>query len=231
MASSAGSAQQPEPQLPGITIQTKYEPEVDTCQRLFIFVIGAGKRTLSMRLAEKYGFVHFSVGDVLRQNTGDPVICEYVEEKKLLPSGHLFEIFNNTFKAFPHELPIIVDGFPRCLEQAREFEKIFGEPKLVLFLHCPRNIVKSRVVGRQDGRLGETEEVFDKQYNEYREFNPAILDYYGHLRGTNKLVEVNTSEEKEAFWDKLVQSLGMTPEWNRLLLSFVAQKSTGFWES
>lgn len=84
---------------------------------------GAGKGTLSSRLAKKCAFVHFAVGDVLRQITTDPVI-EYVDEYNVLPSGRLFEIFNDMFKAFSWGLPVVVDGFPRSLAQAREFEKI-----------------------------------------------------------------------------------------------------------
>lgn len=46
---------------------------------------------------------------------------------------------------------------------------------------------------RQDGRAGDTDEVFEKRYKEYLELNPPILDYYGSSRGKNNLVEVNAT--------------------------------------
>ncbi|AEO67145.1 uncharacterized protein THITE_2046475, partial [Thermothielavioides terrestris NRRL 8126] len=152
---------------------------------------GAGKGTLCKRLAQTYDFTHISVGDLLREKAHDTNISRYLENNELLPSQYLFPVLRDAFRNAAPGRPIILDGFPRRHEQIGEFEEAFGEPRLVLFFQCPRQLAKERVLGRKEGRPGDTSEVFDKRYKEYLELNPPILDYYGSIRGKGTLVEVS----------------------------------------
>jgi UMP-CMP kinase len=67
----------------------------------------------------------------------------------------------------------------------------FAEPHLALFFQCPWELAKERVVNRREGREGDNSECFDKRYKEYIDENPAILNYYGSVRGKDKLIEVS----------------------------------------
>ncbi|EFX01594.1 uridine kinase [Grosmannia clavigera kw1407] len=97
-----------------------------------IFIIGApgaGKGTLCKNLARDFGLKHVSVGDVLRKAVLEPdvdnTILKYVQTSELLPTELLFSVLN------PHLLSgkeghahiILLDGFPRQLDQARSFEE------------------------------------------------------------------------------------------------------------
>lgn len=75
-------------------------------------------------LAQKYGFRHLSIGDLLRQVVTSPdadkTVVEYVQRGELLPTKLLFQILRPYIK---EKGTLILDGFPRRLEQALAFEK------------------------------------------------------------------------------------------------------------
>ncbi|KAK4100927.1 P-loop containing nucleoside triphosphate hydrolase protein [Parathielavia hyrcaniae] len=169
--------------------------DYDDDKKRFIFVIGApgaGKGTLAKRLAKEHDFTHISVGDILRENADkSAAIGWHVKNGELVPSDHLFPLLRETFRDCSPGCPIILDGFPRRLDQIRGFEKAFGPPHLVLFFQCTKDVAKERVLAREEGRENDTREGFETRYKEYLQLNPPILDYYSHLRGNNKLVEVS----------------------------------------
>lgn len=85
---------------------------------------GAGKGSLSAILAKDYGFKHLSIGDLLRQVVASPdadkTIVDYVRRGELLTTRLLFQ----TLKPHIEEGGIILlDGFPRRLDQAQAFER------------------------------------------------------------------------------------------------------------
>ncbi|GAB1318727.1 hypothetical protein MFIFM68171_08937 [Madurella fahalii] len=197
--------------------------------RRFVFVIGppgAGKGTLARILARTVRFAHISVGDLLRQVTSNPntssVVRGYVERGELLPSEYLFPILRARFRECASDQPIVLDGFPRQLNQALEFEREFGEPVAVLFFNCPRDLAKFRVLSRQAGRAGDTSEVFDRRFDEYMLLTPAILYYYH--REKRKLVEVDTSGNTEVSYGNMTQALTRCDQWIQLMADDLLQR-------
>ncbi|KAL2017074.1 hypothetical protein VTK56DRAFT_2597 [Thermocarpiscus australiensis] len=167
------------------------EPEEATVR--FIFVIGApgaGKGTLCKRLAQEHGLTHLSVGDLLRQIVADPdtdeVVRRHVQAGELLPTEYLLSVLESPFHDYSPEKIILLDGFPRRMDQAEAFEDRFGKPQLVLFFKCPKELGRERLLNRIVGRPGDTTEMFDKRHEEYLNFNTAVLEYYDE-----KLVELS----------------------------------------
>lgn len=101
--------------------------------RVFIFVLGApgsGKGTLCSRLAAEHGFYHLSVGDFLRNYTKSAInkqtvtIHQHLEQHKLLPGTMLMPLLLDKIEEAQTDKEVyLIDGFPRNLEQADEFEK------------------------------------------------------------------------------------------------------------
>ncbi|KAL7792552.1 adenylate kinase domain-containing protein [Trichoderma ceciliae] len=182
-----------------------------------IFVLGApgaGKGTLCKKLATKYGFRHISIGELLRQVVASPgankTVVEYVRRGELLTTELLFEILK------PHLEEggtIILDGFPRQLDQAKAFEEKFQQPVLVLFFDCPRELAEPRVVNRKQGREGDNAETFRKRYNEFLELNPPLLHRYEE---SGKLVTIDTSGYSRTSYAKLLDLLQARQEWASL---------------
>ncbi|KAK3987072.1 P-loop containing nucleoside triphosphate hydrolase protein [Cladorrhinum sp. PSN332] len=191
-----------------------------------IFVIGApgaGKGTLCKILAEVNDFEHLSIGDLLRQTVSSPnadkVMAGHIQRGELLPTDMIL----STLKPHLKEASccgagqtLLLDGFPRQLDQAREFEA-FGTPNLVLFFDCPEGIARERVITRPSGRVGDTLEVFNKRHREFRELNPPILTYYGnHPNG--KTIAIDTSRSTGESYQALRTALNSSREW--LALTF-----------
>ena len=118
---------------------------------------GAGKGTLSKDLLSKYPYVHISTGDLLREQVakGDELGMEI---KKVQESGGL--VSNEiVYKALEKKLNdpkcdngYILDGFPRNLEQAREYDEILKRSNkdlgIVILLDIPKEELIERITGR-----------------------------------------------------------------------------------
>ncbi|KAL7955796.1 P-loop containing nucleoside triphosphate hydrolase protein [Trichoderma compactum] len=187
---------------------------MDSIKGKVVFVLGApgaGKGTLTQKLARKYGFKHLSIGDLLRQIVASPnaddTVVEYVRRGELLTTEMLFPILE------PHVNAggvTILDGFPRCLDQAKAFEEQFQHPTAVLFFDCPREKAQIRVLHRKQGREGDNIETFRKRYAEFQELNPSLLAYYEQ---SGKLITIDTSGRSNSSYGKLLDALEVSQEW------------------
>ncbi|KKP03547.1 uridylate kinase [Trichoderma harzianum] len=190
---------------------------MDSIKGKVVFVLGApgaGKGTLTKRLARKYGFKHLSIGDLLRQIVASPnaddTVVEYVRRGELLTTEMLFPILK------PHVDAggvTILDGFPRHLDQAKEFEQQFQHPTVVLFFDCPKENAEARVLQRKQGREGDNAETFRKRYAEFQELNPSLLAYYEQA---GKLITIDTSGYSKSSYEKLLNALRVSREWASL---------------
>ncbi|KAM0254373.1 hypothetical protein ACHAQJ_006842 [Trichoderma viride] len=190
---------------------------MDSAKEEVIFVLGApgaGKGTLCKKLAKKYGFNHLSIGDVLRQVVASPnadkTVVEYVQCGELLATELLFPILKPYLEGGG---TIILDGFPRQLEQAKAFEEEFQLPVFVLFFDCPRDLAEKRVVDRKQGREGDNIETFRKRHDEFLELNPPLLHHYEE---TGNLITVDTSGHSRDSYAKLLDLLQARREWTCL---------------
>ncbi len=124
---------------------------------VFLGPPGAGKGTLASWYREKTGARHISTGDVLRQAVKDgtevgKIAAGYMDAGKLVPLEVILDVL---FEAVPDfaEGTVLLDGFPRTLEQAEALEKRLAEKglevnKVVLF-----EIPDEEVVKRLSARL------------------------------------------------------------------------------
>lgn len=125
---------------------------------IFIAAPAAGKGTMSDILVEKYGYQHISTGDILRDmaKSND----EFGKNlSKLLSSGNLvsdeivYESLKRRLSMDDLDNGFILDGFPRNIEQAKEYKKILKDINkdlgVVIYLDTPRDILEKRITGRR----------------------------------------------------------------------------------
>ncbi|KAJ2656628.1 bifunctional uridylate/adenylate kinase [Coemansia sp. RSA 1200] len=158
-------------------------------EKEIIFVLGApgsGKGTNSARLVDDLGFVHLSAGDLLRAEQlreGSQYgrkIAHYIREGLIVPHTVTIRLLQNAIMDHPDKQLFLVDGFPRNMEQALEFEKTVCKPKLVLFFDCPEDILVGRLLerGKTSGRADDNKESIKKRFLTYLfATSPVILDY------------------------------------------------------
>ena len=127
-------------------MEANVEPQTTTNpKRRFVFVIGppgAGKGTCCKKLAEEFGYCHISVGDYLRElcDSARQYLAEalggltrealqaQLKERKLVDKKPMTAILHHKFDTEEQNGTdqFVIDGFPRIVEAAEEFEQSVG---------------------------------------------------------------------------------------------------------
>ncbi|MBR3150894.1 MAG: adenylate kinase [Erysipelotrichaceae bacterium] len=125
---------------------------------LIIGAPGTGKGTMSEKLIEKYGIVHVSTGDMLRESVknGTEVGKKahgYMERGELVPDEVIHDIILERFAQKDMENGILMDGYPRTLAQAEDLDTILAslgkKVDCVLNLELDEQVLIGRITGRR----------------------------------------------------------------------------------
>ncbi len=117
----------------------------------------AGKGTYSSLLKEKYGFSHISAGDVLREEIakGSAIgkeIESIVSSGKMVDDTLLKQLIENKLRSIDLSKPFMLDGYPRRLNQAIDYEDILNrlgiEKPIVIFINIDKETGLNRILGR-----------------------------------------------------------------------------------
>jgi adenylate kinase len=166
---------------------------------------GSGKGTQSLRIAEQFGCVHLSTGDVLRaavdagtelgqqaagiMNAGGlvgddimiPLVAERLAQDDIMAGG------------------VLLDGFPRTAKQANGLEamlaKLEQQLTVAINLDVPVEEVTQRMMAR--GREDDTEDAITRRLGLYEEQTAPLLDWFAE-RGLLATVD-GLGEEDEVF--------------------------------
>ena len=125
---------------------------------IFIAPPASGKGTMSSLLIEKYGYTHISTGDILRDmaKVDDELghsIKALLEKGELIPDEIVYNAVEKRLSMNDLDNGYILDGFPRNLEQAMEYDRILDnihrDLGVVIVLDAPKEILKKRITGRR----------------------------------------------------------------------------------
>lgn len=122
---------------------------------VFIGPPGSGKGTQAKRL-QKRGFLHVSSGDMLRAEIASgsergQAIDAVVRAGGLVDDQILFEIVDNFLRAHADE-PIILDGYPRTVAQARHLSSLRIDA--AIFFQISDDVLLRRLADRVIGPDG-----------------------------------------------------------------------------
>ena len=89
---------------------------------------GTGKGTAAKMLAKKLNLPHISTGDMFREQIKNETELgkeanEYISKGLLVPDELTIRIVKDRLSQPDTESGVILDGFPRTLEQAKELSK------------------------------------------------------------------------------------------------------------
>lgn len=126
----------------------------------------AGKGTVSEMLVEKYGYKHISTGEILRDmaKRDDEFgrnIKALLKDGVFIPDNIVYEAVEKRLEMSDLDNGYILDGFPRSLDQALEYDEILKRINrdlgVVICLKTDKEILEKRTTGRKICRLcGQT---------------------------------------------------------------------------
>ncbi|XP_029421348.1 adenylate kinase isoenzyme 1-like [Nannospalax galili] len=124
---------------------------------LIIFVVGGpgcGKGTRCRNMATKYGFCHVGLGQLLWQEAQRSTqrgwqIRDIMRQGLLVPTDLILDMVSNNLLSCPETRGFLIDGFPRELEQAKEFEQIVSAPVSCNALRGQKRLSGSKAAGIQ----------------------------------------------------------------------------------
>jgi len=117
---------------------------------------GAGKGTHCKRIADRYGVVHLSSGDILRRERAAGTELGkkaqgYMDAGALVPDDLIVEMMIGAIRQAPKGY--VLDGFPRTVNQAEVLDRSLAAEKteidVVINLVVDDRIVVERITGRR----------------------------------------------------------------------------------
>ncbi|EIW85295.1 ADK-domain-containing protein [Coniophora puteana RWD-64-598 SS2] len=175
------------------------QPAFDKDKITVIYVLGGpgvGKGTQCSKLVEKFEFCHLSAGDLLRAEQdregsqfGD-LIKTCILEGTIVPMEVTIKLLENAMRA---ELArrntgawsdgkgrFLIDGFPRQMDQAQEFDKTVCPATHVIFYTAPEDVMVARLLerGKTSGRADDNVESIKKRLATYHDKTMPVVQYY-----------------------------------------------------
>jgi adenylate kinase len=173
---------------------------------------GCGKGTQSDKLVEKYGLVHLSTGNLLRQEIKDktPLGIEaksFIDKGQLVPDEVVIGMVDSYFELHKDAKGFLFDGFPRTLAQAKALDNLLQLKKTeihqVLVLDVDEEELIKRLVlrGKTSGRSDDADENIQRKRQEvYKKETLPVAAYYAK---TKKIIHVEGMGTIEEIFERL----------------------------
>ena len=145
---------------------------------------GSGKGTQAELLGDGLGFEVLSTGALLRAareagtETGRRAAA-YMDRGDLVPDGLVAAVVEHAIAELAGRR-VILDGFPRTVEQARSLDHARGERRVdaVVLIDVPDDEVVRRIVNRRQGRSDDTAETARARLDVYHRETEPLADHY-----------------------------------------------------
>ena len=173
---------------------------------------GSGKGTQSEKLVEKYGLVHLSTGNLLREEIANSTLLG-LEARNIMDKGHLVPdevvigMIDNSLEHHKEAPGFLFDGFPRTLAQAEALDKLLllknSEADLVIILDVNEEELIKRLVNRAktSGRSDDADENVQRKRQEV--YKRDTFPVAAHYQKMKKLVHVDGMGEIDQIFQRL----------------------------
>jgi adenylate kinase len=206
---------------------------------VFFGAPGAGKGTLSKIMVKELNIPQISTGDLFRQAIKDKTelglkVSSILEKGDLVPDELTIALVEERVKQDDCKNGYILDGFPRTMPQAEEWEK--SDPiDNAIYFEIDDELVKKRLSGRRlcpkcgaiyniyfgkpkvegkcdiDGedlitRKDDQEDAVINRLEVYYTQTAPLLDYYKKL---NKVITIDASVNPDITFNQIKEKLGL----------------------
>lgn len=151
---------------------------------------GSGKGTQSEKLIEKYGLIHLSTGNLLReeiarQTTLGREARNYMDQGQLVPDSVVIGMIESALDQNPEASGFLFDGFPRTVNQAIALDELLAsknaEINIVLALEVGTEELVDRLLnrGKTSGRSDDVNETIVRaRITEYENKTAPVAGHY-----------------------------------------------------
>jgi adenylate kinase len=173
---------------------------------------GSGKGTQSEKLIDKYGLIHLSTGNLLR----DEIVRrtelgleakKFMDNGQLVPDSVVIGMIRSAITSNPHAKGFLFDGFPRTVAQAQALDELLAENRseinAVLALEVGEEELVERLLnrGKTSGRSDDINEtVIRARITEYQNKTAPVAGYYEQF---DKFFPVQGEGDIESIFDAL----------------------------
>jgi adenylate kinase len=173
---------------------------------------GSGKGTQSDKIVERFGLVHLSTGNLLRQEIADktPLGMEarnFIDKGQLVPDEVVIAMIDTMLEKHADAKGFLFDGFPRTVAQAEALDKLLALRKTsickVLALEVSEEELVKRLVrrGETSGRSDDTDEaIIRNRFNVYKKETEPVAVHYARQ---DKLVRIKGEGSVEDIFNAL----------------------------
>jgi adenylate kinase len=159
---------------------------------------GSGKGTQSEKIVEKFGLMHLSTGNLLRQEIADktPLGQEaknFMDKGQLVPDEVVIGMVDSYMEKHAEAKGFLFDGFPRTVAQAQTLDGLLSLRKTsickVVALEVSEEELIKRLLhrGQTSGRSDDTEDTIRRRLAVYKAETEPVAEYYG---AQNKLERI-----------------------------------------
>jgi len=148
---------------------------------------GSGKGTQCAKIVEKYGFSHFSTGDLLRDEVASgsekgKQLQEIMKRGELVSNDEVLSLLENAMKKVASSKGFLIDGYPRQKDQGAAFEKAIAPVDLILYFECKDETMVARILHRAsqsaEVRADDNEETIKTRIATFSKNTNEILVLY-----------------------------------------------------
>lgn len=169
---------------------------------------GSGKGTQSSWIADNFGLVHVSTGDLLRKEIAEGTrlgrqVEPIMASGELVPDDLIVRVIEHRMRQEDARGGILLDGFPRTLPQAQALDAMLerggNHVGIVLFLDVPEEVLRERLLNRakEEGRADDNADTVHTRMEVYDRETAPVLEYYEghganvqHVDGVGEITEV-----------------------------------------
>ena len=179
---------------------------------------GSGKGTQSKLLAERFGFVHISIGAIFRWNVKHHTklgsrVTRITQEGRLVSDEVVGKVVRERLQMHDWRYGFILDGFPRTPAQAAY---LFENWNLdcAIYLDLDDETVRQRVMSR--AKVGEGSGFTKRADDNPHALSRRLADYHEKTRpllslfkGRDMLLRVDAGGTIEQVYREIVEGLGL----------------------
>lgn len=177
---------------------------------------GSGKGTQSEKLIDRYGLIHLSTGNLLREEIVNQTKLgveakRYMDNGQLVPDSVVIGMIRSMIEQHPEARGFLFDGFPRTVAQSQALDELLAEKQseisAVLALQVSEGELMERLLnrGKTSGRSDDiNEEIIRARIMEYENKTAPVAGYYEQF---DKVLRIKGEGDIEQIFEILCRAI------------------------